>query len=67
MIYFSFYFQCAEYWVKLGTIGKNSVQNIGHLNIIHAFTEDSMSNETELSYLQCILVSILNLQNMGWN
>ena len=50
MIYFSFYFQCAEYWVKLGTIGKNSVQNIGHLNIIHAFTEDGMSNETELSY-----------------
>ena len=50
MIYFSFYFQCAEYWVKLGTIGKNSVQYIGHLNIIHVFTEDSMSNETELSY-----------------
>ena len=54
MIYFSFYFQYAEYWVKLGTIGKNSVQNIGHLNIIHVFTEDSMSNETELSYWQCI-------------
>ena len=30
MMYFSFYFECAEYWVELGTISENSVQNIGH-------------------------------------
>ena len=30
MIYFSFYFECAEYGVELGKIGENSVQNIGH-------------------------------------
>ena len=29
-IYFSFCFECAEYWVELGTISKNLVQNIGH-------------------------------------
>ena len=30
MIYFSFYFECAEYGMELGTISENSVQNIGH-------------------------------------
>ena len=28
MMYFSFYFKCAEYWVELGTISKNSVQTL---------------------------------------
>ena len=29
-MYFSFYIEFTEYGVELGTIGKNSVQNIGH-------------------------------------
>ena len=29
-MYFSFYFEFAEYEVELGTFSKNLVQNIGH-------------------------------------